>query len=101
MYDVIIVGAGPAGLSAALMLGRCRRRVLVIDSGQPRNAASRAMHGFLSRDGIPPLEFLALAREQMRRYDTVAIRDGCGSTAECRDAAVHVRREDGAEYGGR
>jgi thioredoxin reductase len=98
MYDVIIVGAGPAGLSAALMLGRCRRRVLVIDSGQPRNAAARAMHGFLSRDGIPPLEFLALAREQMRRYDTVEIRDGCVSTAECRNAKFHVTADDGAEH---
>ena len=54
MYDVIIIGAGPAGLSAALMLGRCRRRVLVCDTGKPRNAASHAMHGFLSRDGMPP-----------------------------------------------
>lgn len=101
MYDVIIVGAGPAGLSAALMLGRCRRRVLVIDSGQPRNAAARAMHGFLSRDGIPPLEFLALAREQIRPYDTVEIRDGCVTTAECREGTFHVGLEDGAEYAAR
>ena len=101
MYDVIIVGAGPAGLSAALMLGRCRRRVLVIDSGRPRNAASRAMHGFLSRDGMPPLEFLALARAQMRRYDTVELRDGCVASAECRDAKFYVTLEDGAEHAAR
>lgn len=98
MYDVIIVGAGPAGLSAALMLGRCRRRVLVIDSGQPRNAASRAMHGFLSRDGMPPLEFLALGRAQLRRYETVEVRDGCVSNAECRDGTFYVSLEDGAEH---
>src|SRR5918993_5137910 len=98
MYDVIIVGAGPAGLSAALMLGRCRRRVLVIDSGQPRKAASRAMHGFLSRDGLPPLEFLTIAREQMRPYDTVEIHDGCVSIAECRDARFHVTLENGQRY---
>jgi thioredoxin reductase len=74
MYDVIIVGAGPAGLSAALMLGRCRRSVLVCDTGRPRNAASRAMHGYLTRDGIPPLEFLALARKELERYETVTLR---------------------------
>ena len=98
MYDVIIIGAGPAGLSAALMLGRCRRRVLVVDSGQPRNAASRAMHGFLSRDGIPPLEFLAIGREQMRPYDTVEIRDGCVSVAECREGRFQVTLENGQRY---
>ena len=56
MYDVVIVGAGPAGLSAALMLGRCRRSVLVCDTGKPRNRFSHAMHGYLSRDGIDPAE---------------------------------------------
>ena len=101
MYDVIIVGAGPAGLSAALMLGRCRRRVLVIDSGSPRNAASRAMHGFLSRDGMPPREFLTTAREQMRRYDTVELRDGCVVEAECREGTFHVTLEDGAQHDAR
>ena len=75
MYDVIIVGAGPAGLSAALVLGRCRRRVLVCDSGQPRNAASHGLHGFITRDGIEPKEFLAIAREQLQPYETVELRD--------------------------
>ena len=68
MYDVIIVGAGPAGLSAGLILGRCRRRVLICDSGKPRNAASHSMHGFLTRDGIEPAEFLRIGREQLERY---------------------------------
>jgi thioredoxin reductase len=67
-YDAIVIGGGPAGLSAALILGRCRRRILVCDSGQPRNAASHAMHGFLTRDGIPPAEFLRLAREELEQY---------------------------------
>src|SRR4051812_2214392 len=68
LYDVLIVGGGPAGLSAALLLGRCRRRVLVVDSDRPRNAAARAMHGYLGRDGIPPREFLRLGRAEVGRY---------------------------------
>src|ERR671914_1663155 len=68
MYDVIIVGAGPAGLSAGLILGRCRRRVLICDSGEYRNAASHSMHGFLSRDGMQPGEFLRVGREQLEPY---------------------------------
>jgi thioredoxin reductase len=68
LYEVVIVGGGPAGLSAALVLGRCRRRVVVCDTGRPRNAASRAMHGYLSRDGIPPLDLLRLGRAEIARY---------------------------------
>src|SRR6188508_2684177 len=95
MYDVIVIGAGPAGLSAALMLGRCRRRVLVCDTGRPRNAASRAMHGFLSRDGMPPGEFLQISRAQLARYDTVELRDVEVVAAECRDSRFHVTLADG------
>ena len=68
MYDVVIVGGGPAGLSAALVLGRCRRQVLVCDAGTPRNARSQALHGYLTRDGTSPLEFLRLGREELRAY---------------------------------
>jgi thioredoxin reductase len=67
-YDVIIVGAGPAGLSAALVLARARRRVLVCDNGRPRNAGSRGLHGFLTRDGVTPEELRALGREETLRY---------------------------------
>jgi thioredoxin reductase len=75
LYDVIIVGAGPAGLSAALILGRCRRDVVVCDTGRPRNAASQALHGYLTRDGMPPLEFLAAGRSELAQYETVELRD--------------------------
>jgi thioredoxin reductase len=76
MYDTIIVGAGPAGLSAALVLGRCCRRVLVCDAGQPRNAASPTLHGFLTRDGLATVEFQRLGREQLLPYPSVELRTG-------------------------
>ncbi len=67
-YDAIIVGGGPAGLSAALVLGRCRRRVLVCDAGHPRNAASSGVHGCFTRDCIAPSELLRIGREQLAPY---------------------------------
>ena len=68
VHDVVIVGGGPAGLSAALTLGRARRSVLVIDAGRPRNAPSAAVHGFLSRDGIGPAALLEAGRAEVLRY---------------------------------
>lgn len=90
LYDVVIVGAGPAGLSAALMLGRCRRSVLVCDTGKPRNAASHAMHGYLSRDGMPPKEFLALGRGELAHYDSVELRDAEVVDATCTENSQFV-----------
>lgn len=71
---VVIVGGGPAGLSAALVLGRCLRRVLVCDAGNPRNAPARIFNGYLSRDGSTPAEFLQVGRDQLCRYETVELR---------------------------
>src|SRR6478735_4050368 len=84
MLDAVIVGGGPAGLSAALVLGRCRRAVLVCDTGRPRNYASHAMHGYLSRDGMPPSEFLAIGRSELERYDRVELRQVAVTGAQCR-----------------
>ena len=67
-YDVAIVGGGAAGLSAALVLARARRRVIVLDAGSPRNAAAGHMHNFLSRDGMPPAELLAVGRDEVLGY---------------------------------
>ncbi|MFF3001259.1 NAD(P)/FAD-dependent oxidoreductase [Kitasatospora sp. NPDC057940] len=67
-YDAVVVGAGAAGLSAALVLGRARRRVAVVDAGQPRNAPSAHMHGYLSRDGMPPAALLEVGRAEVAGY---------------------------------
>ncbi|MFV5995955.1 NAD(P)/FAD-dependent oxidoreductase [Streptomyces sp. NPDC056231] len=72
--EVVVVGGGAAGLSAALVLGRARRRTLVVDAGEPRNAPSAHMHGYLSRDGMSPAEFLAVGREEIARYGVELVR---------------------------
>jgi thioredoxin reductase len=72
--DAVIVGGGPAGLSAALVLGRCRRRVVLFDDGRYRNASSHALHGFLTRDGVDPAELRRLGRAELARYPSVALR---------------------------
>ncbi|MEV5347785.1 NAD(P)/FAD-dependent oxidoreductase [Streptomyces achromogenes] len=73
-YEVVVVGGGAAGLSAALVLGRSRRRTLVVDAGEPRNAPSAHMQGYLSRDGMSPAEFLAAGRAEIARYGVELVR---------------------------
>ena len=96
MYDVVIAGGGPAGLSAALILGRCRRRVLLCDNGHPRNEAATALHGYLTRDGISPDEFLWLGRLELAKYDTVEVRDVTVTAVEC-VAGAFVTTLDGGQ----
>ncbi|MFE3165098.1 NAD(P)/FAD-dependent oxidoreductase [Streptomyces sp. NPDC059224] len=89
-YEVIVVGGGAAGLSAALVLGRARRRTLVVDAGEPRNAPAAHMQGFLSRDGMPPGEFLAAGREEIARYGVDLVRDRAVSAARDGDFTVSL-----------
>ena len=79
-WDCIVVGAGPAGLNAALVLGRARRRVLVLDSAQPRNYATHEMHGVLGHDGLDPADLRARGRAELGRYGVEVV------TAEVQDA---------------
>ena len=68
LYDCIIIGGGPAGLNAAVVLGRCRRKVLIFDTGQHRNKYSHGMHNYLTRDDILPQEFISLCRRELEKY---------------------------------
>ena len=95
-WDCIVVGGGPAGLSAALMLGRCRRRVLLCDAGAQRNIRSHGLHGYLTRDGTPPAEFLRLAREELGQYGTVECRELEIVEAVRENGGFAVRAADGA-----
>ena len=80
-YDVIVIGGSFAGLSAALQLARARRRVLVLDSGEPRNRFAQFAHGLFGHDGEPPSVLLAKAREQLLSYGTVSFKEGLATHA--------------------
>ncbi len=74
-HDVVVIGGGTAGLSAALVLGRARRRVAVVDAGAPRNAPAAHMQGYLSRDGMPPTEPLGAGRTEVTGYGVELLSD--------------------------
>src|SRR5919106_920864 len=81
-WECIVVGAGPAGLNAALVLGRARRSVVVLDNAQPRNYATHEMHGVLGHDGLDPADLRARGRAELARYGVEVV------SAEVHDAEV-------------
>src|SRR3954462_13544965 len=91
-YDVVVVGGGAAGLSAALVLTRARRRVAVVDAGQPRNAPAAHMQGFIGSDGLPPSELLAAARVEVAGYDGPLSSGTVASITACPPANAPPRR---------
>jgi thioredoxin reductase len=96
-FDVVVVGGGAAGLSAALVLGRSRRSVLVVDAGEPRNAPAAHMQGVLSRDGMPPAEYLALGRQEIRGYGARLVTDEVTALFPEEDGEFTVRLREGAD----
>lgn len=100
MFDVVIVGGGSAGLNAAMMLGRSRRSVVVIDAGDPRNLSSPHAHGFLTRDGIAPLELLRLGRAELEQYG-VEVVPGLATSAIRTPDGFSVTLADGQVFDGR
>jgi thioredoxin reductase len=85
IYDTVIIGGGPAGLSAALVLGRCMRHALICDDGRYRNARSEALHCYMGHDGIRPAELLERARSQLQPYDSIST---------VRSSVTSIKRED-------
>lgn len=100
-WDVIIIGGGSAGLSAALMLGRSRRQVLVLDEGLPRNRFAGHMHGVLGRDHTSPLDLLAAGRTELGRYEGVVVRAGDVVAASAVARGFEVVLGDGERHEGR
>lgn len=96
--DVVIIGGGPAGLNAALVLGRARKSVIVIDDLQPRNIVTRETHGFLTRDGASPREFRKAAHKELAAYPSVNRASDTASAVTGKDGAFEITTVSGAVY---
>ena len=101
MYDAIVIGAGPAGLQAALTLGRMHRSALLLDSGEYRNGTVLHMHNMIGADGAPPAEFRATARAELAAYDDVEIREAAATSVSGIQDAFVVGLSDGSVVEGR
>ncbi len=96
-YDCVVVGGGVAGLSAAMVLGRARRRTLVVDEGHQSNRPAHHVGGLLGHDGIPPADLYRQAADQVRAYDSVVLRDGRVVEARSEGGGFAVKPSDGGE----
>ncbi len=99
--DVVIVGGSAAGLSAALALGRSRRRVVVIDAGHPRNVSSAHVHGVLGHDGLSPAEFLDKGRHDLEPYDIALVEGIATDATRLDDGTFRVALQDGRTHSAR
>src|SRR3982750_4596751 len=98
IYDCIIIGGGPAGLNAAVVLGRCRRKVLVFDTESYRNRSSHGMHNYLSRDDIRPSEFLDIARTELEKYTVQKLNKRIVGATKNKEGIFEVKDENKILY---
>lgn len=98
IYDCIIVGGGPAGLNAAIVLGRCRRKILIFDTEQYRNRLSHGIHNYLTRDDILPQDFLQLCQQELEKYSVQRIRKKVISAKKNGEDVFTVKDENGTFY---
>ena len=98
LYDCIIIGGGPAGLNAAVVLGRCRRKVLVFDTDEQRNRHSHGMHNYLTRDGMLPLDFLQDCHGELEKYSVQLLRRRIVKATKNEEGFFVVRDEEGRLY---
>ncbi len=98
LLDVLIIGGGPAGLNAALVLGRARKNVVVIDDETPRNWVTRETHGFVTRDGASPREFRKAAKEQIAAYPSVQFASDTATAITGSDGDFRITTAQGANY---
>ena len=98
IIDCAIIGGGPAGLNAALVLGRAKRSTMVFDANQPRNAVTPESHGFLTRNGVKPDEFRALAAQEIRKYPSVTIQQSLITAVRKQESSFEVVVNDRRAY---
>jgi thioredoxin reductase len=98
MFDCAIIGGGPAGMSAALVLGRARRNVVLFDDSKPRNAVTQHSHGFLTRDGITPAEFRAIGQAELRKYPSIELKSARIATVTKQEAIFELVTDNGEQF---
>lgn len=98
IVDCAIIGGGPAGMNAALVLGRARRKVILFDDNKPRNAVTEHSHGFITRDGISPAEFRAIGQQDISKYPSVEMRSARIKTVIKQDATFELVADDGEKF---
>lgn len=98
IMDCAVIGGGPAGLNAALVLGRSRRKTVLFDDNKPRNAVTSESHGFMTRDGIDPQELKSIAQEELGKYPDVKIEKQRVLAVEKKEGLFEVKAVDGKVF---